>query len=241
MVIIMKKQYFLFAIPSLFLSLASCSSGDDIRIKDFPVTNKISGVAVEMSKPYMFVDMALADSLLILSPVLEDTDQIHIFNKQTFHLLKTAGVVGRGPGEVTNPGLSYVCDNTMMVWLTDYGRRALLGFSLKDIVESSFTGFNTIVPLPESVFIITRFQAHPDNLFSFTDAGRPEYLISFFDTAQSLLDSLSVPDKLDLYSSGDVSVDRRMMQFNYVYSFNRDGERIAVAYRFSDEIGRAHV
>lgn len=230
----MKNQSTLIALIILTLPIVSCKSGEEKKINKFPVTIDLSGVAVETDKPYMFVEMSLADSLLILSPVLQDNEQIHVYNKKSFKLLKTAGIVGRGPGEVTNPGLSYVCERTMTVWLTDMGRRSLLGFSLKDIINRDITTFNTSVPLPESLFVITRFQSHTGTLFSFVDAARPEYLISFFDTAQSLRDSFSVPDKLDLYKSGDVAPERRMMQFNYVYSFNRKGDRIAVAYKYSD-------
>jgi hypothetical protein len=231
----MKNNKILLALLCI-IPLTSCNPGNEIRIEDFPVTLEMSGIEVKMSKPYMFVDMVLADSFLILSPVFQDNHQIHIYNKESFELIKTAGVVGRGPGEVINPGLCYVNDSTMMVWLTDMGRRSVLGFSIRDIIENDFSGFNTTVLLPESIFVIARFQAHHDTIFSYADAARPEYLISFFDTAQTLRDSLSVPDQLDLYQSGEVAPDRRMIQFNYFYSFNKKGDRIAVAYRYSDVI-----
>lgn len=216
------------------LSLVSCHNSERSSFFKYADDFELEGVEVPLKDPFMIGQIDLTDDYLVMAPASKDKNQIHIFKSNDFAFLKSAGPVGRGPGEIISPGLSSVDRNEGIVCLFDMGRRSLLGYPIEDILVGNTLTFSEIVPIPKSVFVIAGYSSHPGGLFSFEDASRPEYLISFFNRSGELIDSLAIPDKVDLYKTGEMLPEKRMLQFNFCYSFNQDLSLVAIAYRYSD-------
>lgn len=99
----------------------------DVREKLIEI--EINDILLNMSvKPYIF-----GDYLVILDP-LSDDKLIHIFDKDTFEYILSAGQLGRGPGEIINIGpVEFIESNNQML-VTDASKQCVLAYNMDSLL-----------------------------------------------------------------------------------------------------------
>lgn len=71
----------------------------------------------------------IIDDYLVLLEVASKTPRcIHLFDKKTFRYITSTGLLGRGPGEITEPGNIGVDRQNRVLWVPDFGQKVIWKF-----------------------------------------------------------------------------------------------------------------
>lgn len=100
------------------------------------------------------------DYLLFEDPKSPDTIY-HIFNKHTFQHIKSLGVRGQGPNEITNPSQMAIDENNNSFLIPDLGKRKIFRYSIDSVINGSNY-------LPEIGATMGKIQ-FPDRIIYFSD------------------------------------------------------------------------
>ncbi|MDD3743732.1 MAG: hypothetical protein PHX54_08930 [Lentimicrobiaceae bacterium] len=80
----------------------------------------------------------ITDNFLIVAEISPKNDKcIHLFNKNSFEYLSSTGIIGRGPGEITNLGRIGIDENNKILWVVDHGKKVMHKFPLDSILANN--------------------------------------------------------------------------------------------------------
>jgi len=106
------------------------------RDKIINVKDKITDIKTDVL--FGISNLNILDDMLIVSEIKPGGDQgIHLFNKNTFEYIASAGIAGRGPGEITRQGTIAVDNKNKILWVSDYGKMVLWKFPIDSILNNS--------------------------------------------------------------------------------------------------------
>jgi len=100
-------------------------------------------------------------------------NQIHIYDT-SFNYICSAGPVGNGPGEVTNPFWGTIDKNSRIIWIHDQARQRLLKYPLDSILSKPGYRPNEFVNTPEKYPSMIAHQPFLDGFFSFLKAPKDD-------------------------------------------------------------------
>ena len=80
----------------------------------------------------------IIDDILIVADMSHKADKcIHLFNKNSFEYLTSTGIIGRGPGEITNLGKIGIDEKSKILWVADFGKKVMHKFPLDSILANN--------------------------------------------------------------------------------------------------------
>ena len=167
-IIQMKRSLVLYVF--LVICFTGCS-GDSSNTEKFQkrrnsninVQNDIVDIKTEVlfGKSLLYV----IDDYLVLLEVASKTPRcIHMFEKSTFRHVASSGLLGRGPGEITEPGNIGVDRQNRILWVPDFGQKVIWKFPLDSILESEDFMPTESLKLGDDLFI-DRFEILNDSIF----------------------------------------------------------------------------
>jgi len=118
----------------LVLFMAGCKTNSKERTEKFQkqrdkviyVGDKIKDIKTDVI--FGDCDLTIIDDILIVNEIRPSSKKImHLFNKNTFEYITSAGFIGRGPGEISRYGTIAKDRNNRAFWYSDYDRCFFLG------------------------------------------------------------------------------------------------------------------
>jgi len=217
---------------SIIFLVYSCQQNKQIKFSSFPESYELKGLKIEDSISFQTGIIDIYDSLLILNSAAGMEKCIHIFNKNSFKYILSTGNIGRGPHEIQIMGLGAADKSKEIIWYRDLGKMVLWKFNINEALLNQTYYPETFVPLPEDKFFI-HFSPEPNNLFSFADPDQ-KILISFFNLKGEVVDSLKIPNRLNIYKK--LEENTRMHTSTYLYQRHSSMKQYVIAYRMADVI-----
>ena len=173
------KMRKVFAILFTVMLVAGCSNNNKFKVEvhqnkwDKVVTydKAINDINIELFLGKS--QMSFISNFLLLTEFRPSyTHTLHLFDKNTFKHVTSAGIVGRGPGEVTRTGKPAINHFNNDIWLSDHGKQLMWRFPLDSIIKNKdFLPTESIVLKPDT------FMVHPFFLNDSTIIGRAARII----------------------------------------------------------------
>jgi hypothetical protein len=232
----MKKNILLILIG--FISIACNRTGKNY-FTDFPSVYNPEGKRIEMEIPVRSGTLHLIDSLLIVTNTFDSKKNIHLFNRTNYKYISSSAVIGKGPGEITNPFLATLDKSKRVIWCMDHGKRKIIRFPIDSILFDPNYIPSYSVPVPPEKRLLIQYMPYDNKLFSFLNNkpnlhSKSKALISFFDHNGNILDSLNIASNYGGYE--DSWKLQNSNKIFYKYNFHPSKDKIVVVFRFSDII-----
>ncbi|MBW6479893.1 MAG: TolB-like 6-bladed beta-propeller domain-containing protein [Bacteroidales bacterium] len=221
------------AFVAITLLQISCREKDvDLVFNQFPKTINISGKPIGIKEIMRGGFPTYLDSLIILRAIKESGNVLYIYNRNSFDLIAKSIYIGRGPKEITLPGLISVDKENRLILCQDVMKRDLWKFRIDSILINPDYFPEEKSKLPN---ILSPFQIDPvnDSLFSIID-NNPLHLISFCNSNGEIIDT--VPNILNIYNPKDLSRELLTLSAYYCYEKHPKSNRYAIVHHTSDII-----
>ncbi len=222
--------------PLIILSLLSLiflsSCGERESDELFQETYSLEGFIPAIDKIYLLGLVHIHDSLLIVTTTPKSYKQIHLFNKENFEYLASAGGKGRGPGEISNPFSTVIDKGNSLIWFMDQGKKRFWKFDLSEILNNPKYLPSDFIPINTRQVIIN-FTHFEDSLFYYVNDD-PSIFASFFNTQGSQIDSIQIDNSINLYTAEDLSYDTRRTLLYYFVDHNIQNNLFTIVYRYSN-------
>jgi hypothetical protein len=121
----------------------SCGNNKTLREEktqpDRSVVVDISNNIIDIETEIIFGNSMLyvLDKYLLIQELKPSKEKgIHIFDKNTFKYVTSAGIIGQGPGEIARPGKIGIDDKNRILWVPDHGKKLLYKFPLDSMIAS---------------------------------------------------------------------------------------------------------
>lgn len=101
------------------------------------VQNRV--LPIEIEEPILsgFATPYIVDKYLIMTDIKTQDNILHIFDKNTFEYIKSVGLQGVGPGEITNLVGIVTNKDKKNFYVIDYGKEGLLEYNIDSLLTSS--------------------------------------------------------------------------------------------------------
>lgn len=234
--IMLKKNsstlYFLWTV-FMIAALLSCNDNKrDGEFTKFPDNILLDSRIIELEENYVHGHFHVYDTLLFLTNTPGNPYQVHVYDND-YRFIKSAGLIGAGPGEITNPFFAAIDDGRGILWFLDMGKQVLHKFVIDSLLNIENYFPRTNVPISDDKYIITQYYPLADNMFSYSDFNVTPPMISFFDISGSLVDSIIIYEDIAKgfgFNSSDIFLN------TFLYQHHPENEKIVLAHRFSDVI-----
>lgn len=227
------RVYYSIFILSLFIF--SCQQKDSNVFNHFLNEYDLTGQIVHDTNYYRDGTINLYDSLLIITATPENLNTIHIYNKNSFNYICSTGLVGKGPGEINNPGHATIDKDSGIIWNMDYSLKCLWKFNIEDVLSKKGVYLpQKNIPIPNNQIIIN-FKYAKNDLFAFPNVNQ-NTLISFFNKEGKVLETLNIPNNLKIYTE-EIDFYSRMLTSNYFFEKHPMENKYVLSYRFADALG----
>jgi hypothetical protein len=139
----MKKIFIGIYMVSLIFLIHSCKNNNGYKTEKYQKNrNKIINVSnniVDIKPKILFGNSLfyIIDSILIVNEVSPKGEKgIHLFNKNNFEYITSAGIIGKGPGEISIPGRIGIDYKSKILWVPDHGKKVMWKFPLDSILKN---------------------------------------------------------------------------------------------------------
>lgn len=154
----MKIYYSLFL---FFFALSSCKNNHPTEIflksrnNTVNVRDKIKEILT--GEPYItsWGELCLLDKYLIIKDSQSHDSLIHIFNKNTFRYIKSTGVMGPGPNDITRIGELFPNEKDKRFYVFDVGKIRLLSFDLDSLINISSYQFSVKASFGKDIYPVS--------------------------------------------------------------------------------------
>lgn len=218
----------------IYILLISCcrDKTDIVHFSKFKHQLYLDGSCFELENPISGCLMYNSDSLLILSPIWDSDHQIQLYDLNTFKFIRSSGIIGRGPSEITSESLTSYYNK--ILYYQDAGRHKLMAFNVDSIVKFPNYESKLFIELPNILFL-TYFDTYNDSIFSYV-SDKENTLISFFNSKGELIDTMDIIDKSPIYNLEDLTYESKNYMASYLFTINKSRNTIAIVYATSDVI-----
>lgn len=94
-------------------------------------------IDIKIDKSFSFPMLYIFDDILFVSDLRPHGNKfLHLFNKNTFESITSTGILGRGPGEIVNPGNLGIDEKNRIFWVADHGKKLRWKFYLDSILSN---------------------------------------------------------------------------------------------------------
>lgn len=218
----------IFAISALML--VSCRfNTEPVEFRKFPAEYNLKHKFIELEEHYIHARLHLYDSLIFLTNTPENPYQIHVYDNE-FQYIKFTGLVGAGPGEISNPFFAAVDDSSSSLWFLDMGKQVFFRFCIDSILNRPVYFPGTYVPVPPNTFGITQYYVFDERTFSYSDFNVSPLMISYIDMHGMVKDSIllnNLPENFHHSTQGT-------FLNTFLYQHHPSMNKIVLLHRFSD-------
>ncbi len=110
------------------------------------------------------VSFNINDNYLLVNDHSSAKDKgIHIFNKNTFEYITSAGIRGKGPGEISRYGYMGVDHKCEYFWLEDFGKSLMYKFYLDSLLQNENYKPTESFKLIDTLFLASNFEMLNDS------------------------------------------------------------------------------
>ena len=154
------------AITFISVILVACNKKG--QFDSFPNEKKLnSQVPKTTSKGVTLTEIKIIDSLLIAYDHKPATHCMHIYNLKDFSYITSAGLIGKGPKEITNPLTIAVNKSKKIIWVLDEGKFKLFGYKIPNILSNNNVLPSYEVSISEKIKLLSfSFNCYTDSLFA---------------------------------------------------------------------------
>lgn len=220
----------------LLCVIIGCNNDNNLKdLSSFPEQYNLEGTKITQGIVFSGGQIDICDSLLIVTSTPNNDKCIHFYNKKTLEYISSTGILGRGPGEINNPAQCAIDKNKKIIWYRDYARQCIWKFDIKHALGNPNYLPTDKIPMPEDHFFIF-FKYENDSLFSFGNIDQNK-LLSFFNYKGMVIDSLTIPNTINFYSS-DISEFTRMSRTIYFYEKDKQTGSYIFAFRYANVLAK---
>ena len=127
----------------VFFFIIGCKS-NNLETKIFQKNRdniiNVSDKIVDINPDLIFGNSTLhiIDNILIVNEVSPKGEKgIHLFDKNTFKYITSTGTIGRGPGEISVPGIIGIDKKNRIIWVPDNGNKVMWKIPLDSILHNT--------------------------------------------------------------------------------------------------------
>jgi len=226
------KLFYYLGILLLAVVAFSCNGSQRTSFSDFPATLSPESGLIELEEPYIHGRLLVYDTLVFLTSTPQNPYQVHVYTED-FRYIKSAGLTGSGPGEITNPFFAAIDEDQQILWFMDLGKRVFHKFQIDSLLNDELYFPRKNIPVPDDKFVIIQYFPLDNTVFSYSDFNVSPPMISFFDEENPKIDSLIIPDGIVEgfhHNQGNAFLN------SFVYHHHPAKEKMVLANRFSDVI-----
>lgn len=134
-------KYILFLLPILLVigcQKNSKNKTEKIQKNRDKIVN-VSDKIIDIKPEILFGNSLfyIIDDILIINEMSPKGEKgIYLFNKNNFKYLTSTGIIGKGPGEITNPGRLGIDRKNRIFWAPDNGKRIMYKFPLDSVLNN---------------------------------------------------------------------------------------------------------
>jgi len=111
------------------------------------------------------VSLNIIDDYLIITDLKASKNKgIHILNKNTFKYVTSAGIIGKGPGEITRIGKTGIDSRNKILWVQDYGKMVMWQFPLDSILNNEMFKPIKKLSMNQDLFLVNKFNFLNDSI-----------------------------------------------------------------------------
>jgi len=225
---IVNQHFRLFTLSILLLYSCQFSKNQD-QFTRFPAEIVLKPRIIELDQHYAHARLHIFDSLIMLTNTPGNPYQIHVYDAD-FQYIKSSGLVGAGPGEITNPFFAAIDQNNKSLWFLDMGKQVFFKFHIDSLMGSPAYFPGTFVPVPREKFAITQYYPLYNNTFSYSDFHVSPPMISFMDMNGTLTDSILLNNLPENFHHNQ----NREFINTFLYQHHPSADKIVLVHRFSD-------
>lgn len=218
----------LFAVS--ILMLVSCQfNSKQVEFNQFPAEYMLEPKIIMLEQHYVHARLHLYDSLIFLTNTQDNPYQIHVYNAD-FQYIKSSGLVGAGPGEITNPFFAAVDHKNRSLWFLDMGKQFFFKFHIDSLMDNPVYFPGTYVTVPSNKFGITQYYPLKNDTFSYSDFNVSPPMISFMDMQGVITDSIMLNDLPENFHHNPNGTFLN----TFLYKHHPSADKIALIHRFCD-------
>lgn len=218
-----------------FLITWGCKQNQNHTSEEFPEIIELSGNEIPMDTSFYggahFIE--LYDSIMTIM-ALKEKKFLYLFNKNTHTLLASTGKKGRGPGEFINVVAPSLDKKQGVIYLPARGKMKIMKFYIDSLLSNPAYKPQTFINIPSNLRTKMFFKPYKKDLFGYRSIKQNDKLISFFNRKGKIIDSLNVPNNLNVYP--ELNEQIRRMQVNYFFAFHPIKPLVCIAYRYADVV-----
>ncbi|MDA3780999.1 MAG: BF3164 family lipoprotein [Bacteroidales bacterium] len=156
----------------LILFSFSCKIGDKKKTEKIQksrniivnVEDKIIDIKTDVLMGSSVVLNIIEDFLIITDLTASNSSGMHFFNKHTFNYITSAGIMGKGPGEITRIGRPGIDNKNKIIWVPDYGKKKMWKFHLDSIINNKTYKPTEKLDLYDNLFLVNKFSFLNDSI-----------------------------------------------------------------------------
>lgn len=147
----------------LFFALAFCRCESDkstdkfLKLRDNVVNVQDKIKEVLTGEPYItsWGELCLLDKYLIIKDSKSYDSLIHVFDKNSFQYIRSAGVMGAAPKEITRIGEMFPDKENKKLYVFDMGKICLLSFDMDSLINVSDYQFSIKASFEKGVYPVS--------------------------------------------------------------------------------------
>jgi len=232
-----KKTALLFILLNILYNSSCNNKATDESIElfsSFPKTVTLKSIKTNAKAYYRNANLQVFDSLLLLTTTDRSVNKkIHLYNKNTFDHIISTGIVGKGPGEMHNPGWNTWDTKKGIIWYPDNSKRVLWKFEIDSIINNPHYKPSKPFKFPSALVFPKSAAPYSGGLFSYA-IDNPEYYFYVANANGKIIDSLNLPNRSGIYP--DLNRDKIKTTQWYYYTIHPSKEIVFVAYHYADII-----
>jgi len=222
-----------FIILSLFLLIQGCKyNSSRNKFSKFPIELKPKAISTGFTPHFKFAHLNIYDSLLIITET-QTMHTMHLYNKNTFKHVLSAGKKGRGPGEIKNSGPDMFDKKGGIVWTNDWGRFKISQWRLDSLVNNKNYKPSLEYNTPSCIWPVTQFSMLNDSIMLYLTKN-PDYFFYAATKEGKIVDSLNIINNTNIYP--DVNRNNIISPRWYYYTIHPTKKKICIAYEYADII-----
>jgi len=191
---------------------------------EFPLKISLRGKVISNPDLNFPLTLEVIDTFIIIFERPFQSKFIKILSKESYHLITSTGIIGRGPGEIVNPAVHTADDKNRLFWISDWGTYKIWKFPLDSVIRNSSYIPSYYIPISPRLMPLINLKCFTPELFAYTGFNE---LISFIDHEGVTIDSLGIRNNLKI----DFWDEKTVSDIPYIINFHPQKNKIAIASR----------
>jgi len=192
----------------------------------------LKGSEIESSQILDPIDLIVYDSLLFVKEPLRGNKCLKIISLNNFNLITDAAYIGRGAGELTNPGPIVIDKANKFLWISDWGKNRCYKYLIDSLITDTKYKPSESFKINTKLLPMMNVFNHPSGSLGFSCYYLQENLISFIDFQGELIEKRGIPNTVfpNIWDNNGYSDNPILIHYN------PSQNKIVVAARYENKI-----